>query len=422
MDYNPVIIGLSVIFSALFSGMEIAFVSANKLRIELDRKQGTFSSKILNIFTNNPGQYIATMLVGNNIALVVYGIGMALILEPFFLKLFTSELALLLSQTLISTVIILVTAEFLPKSLFRMHPNAFLNFFALPMLLFYIIFYPISKIATWLSLGLIKHVLRQNIKLGEEKRIFGKIDLDHFLGESQAIDGEDSNNEHDIKMFQNALDFSEIKIRVCMIPRTDIEAIYVHNSVAELKEKFISTNYSRLPVYDGNIDNIIGYVNSKDLFRNPQSIKSKLLKVDFVPETMLAHKLLASFIKDQKSLAIVVDEFGGTAGLVTIEDIIEEIFGEIDDEHDLIEFVEKRINESEYIFSGRLEVSYLNDKYRLNIPESEEYDTLAGFIISEHQSIPKPQEIIELRHFKIKVVKMDRTRIDLLQLSILKKD
>jgi putative hemolysin len=422
MNYSPVIIGLSVLFSALFSGMEIAFVSANKLRIELDRKQDTFTSRIVRIFTNNPSQYIATMLVGNNISLVVYGIGMAIMLESFLMVYITSEMGLLITQTIISTAIILVTAEFLPKSLFRMHPNGFLNFFALPTLLFYVLFYPISKVATWISLGLIKHVLRQNIKMGEEIRIFGKIDLDHFVGEAHSTDGEENENEHDIRMFQNALEFSEIKIRVCMIPRTDIEAIDVRSSIEELKEKFINTNYSRLPVYDGSVDNIIGYVNSKDLFKNPQSIKSKLLKIDFVPETMLAHKLLASFIKDQKSMAIVVDEFGGTAGLVTIEDLIEEIFGEIDDEHDLSEFVEKRITDTEFIFSGRLEVSYLNDKYRINIPESDEYDTLAGFVISQHQSIPKPQEIIDINQFRIKVVKMDRTRVDLLQFSILKKD
>lgn len=422
MDYNPVIIGLSVLFSALFSGMEIAFVSANKLRIELDRKQGTFASKIVHIFTKNPGQYIATMLVGNNIALVVYGIGMAKILEPVISIYFNNELTLLLLQTLISTAIILVTAEFLPKSFFRMHPNALLNFFSLPMLFFYIFFYPISKFATWISLGFIRHVLRKEVKMGEERRIFGKIDLDHFVGEAQSSEGEDSKHEHDIKMFQNALDFSEIKVRVCMIPRTDIESIDVNSSIAELKEKFISTSYSRIPVFDGNIDNVIGYVNSKDLFKKPQSIKSKLLKVDFVPETMLANKLLTSFIKDQKSMAIVVDEFGGTAGLVTIEDIIEEIFGEIDDEHDFVEFVDKQLSPNEFLFSGRLEVGYLNEKYRLNIPESDEYDTLAGFIISQHQSIPKPQEVITLDNFRIKVAKMDRTRIDLLHLTTLTKE
>ncbi len=422
MDYNPVIIGLSVLFSALFSGMEIAFVSSNKLRIELDRKQGTFISRIVHVFTQNPGQYIATMLVGNNIALVVYGIGMAKILEPTLNLFISNELSILLLQTLVSTIIILVTAEFLPKSIFRLHPNAFLNFFSLPMLIFYVLFYPISKVATGISLFFIKYVLRKRVKLGEEKRIFGKIDLDHFVGEAQASEGDDTNHDHDIRMFQNALDFSEIKVRVCMIPRTDIEAIDVNSTIPDLKEKFISTSYSRIPVYEGSIDNVIGYVNSKDLFKKPQSIKSKLLKVDFVPETMLANKLLASFIKEQKSMAIVVDEFGGTAGLVTIEDIIEEIFGEIDDEHDSDEFVEKQLTEHEFIFSGRLEVGYLNEKYKLNIPESEEYDTLAGFVISKHQSIPKPQEVIILDNFTIKVAKMDRTRIDLLHLTNFSKD
>ncbi len=422
MDYNPAIIGLSVLFSALFSGMEIAFVTANKLRIELDRKQETFASRIVQIFTHNPSQYIATMLVGNNIALVVYGIGMAKLLEPLLLRVIDNEMGLLLVQTLLSTALILVTAEFLPKSLFRMHPNGFLNFFALPMLFFYIVFYPISKFSTWISVSIIKGLLRQNIKFGEEKRIFGKIDLDHLVGEAQASERDDLKHEHDIRMFQNALDFSEVKLRDCMIPRTDIEAIEVYSTIAELTEKFIETSYSRIPVYQGNIDNIIGYVNSKDLFKKPQSIKSKLLKLDFVPETMLAHKLLTSFIKEQKSIAIVVDEFGGTAGLVTIEDIIEEIFGEIDDEHDSSEFIEKQLSDTEYILSGRLEVSYLNEKYRLNIPESEEYDTLAGFVISNYQSIPKPQQEIKIENFSIKVTKMDRTRIDLMQLTIPGKD
>ena len=419
MDYNPVIIGLSVLFSALFSGMEIAFVSANKLRIEIDRKQGTFSSRIVSIFTRNPGQYIATMLVGNNIALVVYGIEMAKVLGVFLGPHIPSEMGLLLLQTIISTAIILVTAEFLPKSLFRVHPNGFLNFFSLPILFFYIVLYPISKVSTWLSVGIIKYVLRQEISTRNKRQIFGKIDLDNFVGEVQASEGEGAKHEHDIRMFQNALDFSEIKVRMCMIPRTDIEAIDISSSIDELKEKFISTNYSRIPVYDGSIDNITGYVNSKDLFKKPQSIKSKLLKIDFVPETMLAHKLLTSFIKEQHSIAVVVDEFGGTAGLVTIEDIIEEIIGEIDDEHDQVDFVEKQLSEHEFILSGRLEVSYLNEKYKFNIPESEEYDTLAGFIINKFQSIPKPQEVIDIDNFKVKVAKMDRTRIDLLHLTIL---
>jgi CBS domain containing-hemolysin-like protein len=290
------------------------------------------------------------------------------------------------------------------------------------MLFFYQVLYPISKVSTWLSVGIIKYVLRQEILTGQRRQIFGKIDLDNFVGEAHVNEGEDTKQEHDIKMFQNALDFSDIKVRMCMIPRTDIEAIQINSSIEELKEKFINTNYSRIPVYDGSIDNITGYVNSKDLFKKPQSIKSKLIKIDFVPETMLAHQLLTSFIKEQHSMAIVVDEFGGTAGLVTIEDIIEEIIGEIDDEHDQFDFIEKQLSDNEYLFSGRLEVGYLNEKYRLSIPESEEYDTLAGFIINKYQSIPKPQEVIDIDNFRIKVAKMDRNRIDLLHLTILPKE
>ncbi len=413
------IIGVSILFSALFSGMEIAFVSANKLRIELNRKKGTFSSKIIQIFTKNPGQYIATMLVGNNIALVVYGIEIAKLLEPKLSPYITGEFGLLLTQTLVSTIIILVTAEFLPKSLFRLRPNGFLIFFSLPMLFFYVVFYPVSKVATWVSMGIIRRILRLSVSYGEEKYIFGKIDLDHFVGEVHASDNDEVKNDKDIQFFQNALDFSEIKVRDCMIPRTDIEAIDVNDSIPELLEMFIETNYSRLPVYQENVDNIIGYVNSKDLFKKPQSIKSKLIKIDFVPETMRANKLLTRFIKEHKSIAIVVDEFGGTAGLVTIEDIIEEIIGEIDDEHDLSDLVEKQLSENEYILSGRLEVDYLNDKYKLGIPESDEYDTLAGYVLSVHQSIPNLHEVITLSNFRIKIAKMDGTRIDLIHFSLL---
>ncbi len=423
MDVSPaLVIVVSILFSALFSGMEIAFVSANKLKIELERKQGTFASHIISIFSRNPGQYIATMLVGNNIALVVYGIAMASILEPFLSIYITSNAGLLLTQTLASTTIILVTAEFLPKSLFRLQPNLFLNIFSLPMLFFYVVFYPISKTATWLSVGIIKNILRTEVNKFEEKRLFGKIDLDHLVEEAQGYNGDDLKMEQDIKIFRNALDFSEIKVRECMIPRTDIDAIDVNSSIEELRDKFISTNFSRLPVLEGSIDNIIGYVNCKDLFKKPQSIKSKLLKLEFVPETMRANKLLASFIKDQKSIAIVVDEFGGTAGLVTIEDIIEEIFGEIDDEHDLEEFVEKQLNENEFLFSGRLEVSHLNERYKLNIPETEDYDTLAGYVLHLHQSIPKPQEVITLADFRVKIAKMERNRIDLIYLCKLNKE
>jgi CBS domain containing-hemolysin-like protein len=417
MEYSYTVIGISIVFSALFSGMEIAFISANKLRIELDRKQGTLASGVVNIFVSNPGQYIATMLVGNNIALVVYGIQMANLLEPTLSGYFSNELSLLLVQTVISTTIILITAEFLPKSIFRLHPNGFLNFFAIPMMLFYLGFYPISKVASWVSVKLIRLFIHKDLDLKRGKQIFGRVDLDHLLEEATAPASETESQRQEIRIFQNALEFNEIKVRECMIPRTDIEAVDVENSIAELRQRFIETSYSRLLVYQGNIDNIIGYVKSKDLFRNPQSIKSKLMRVDFVPQTMLAHKLLTMFIKDHKSMAIVVDEFGGTAGLVTIEDIIEEIFGEIDDEHDSDQFIEKHLGGNEYIFSGRLEVDYLNDKYDLGIPTSDEYDTLAGFILTHHQSIPIPNTLILIDGFRVKIAKMVGTRIDMIHLS-----
>ncbi len=416
MEYSPIVIGLSILFSALFSGMEIAFVSANKLRIELDRKQGALASNVIHLFITKPGQYIATMLVGNNIALVVYGIQMALLLEPPLALYFESELGVLLSQTIISTLIILITAEFLPKSIFRLHPNGFLNFFAIPMFFFYVLFYPISKAMAWVSLRIIRLAIGKGFSVNREAYIFGRIDLDHLVEEASSPESK-MEEQQEFRIFQNALEFSEVKVRECMIPRTDIEAIDVDSTIADLREKFIESSYSRLPVYSVNIDNVIGYVSSKDLFRKPQSIKSKLLRIEFVPETMLAHKLLAHFIKEHKSIAIVVDEFGGTAGLVTIEDIIEEIFGEINDEHDSTQFVEKELGKNEYLLSGRLDVDYLNQKYNLEIPVSDEYDTLAGFVLTMHQSIPTPNMVIVLDSFKIKVVKMVGTRIDLLNLS-----
>lgn len=419
MSYNHVVIVLTILFSALFSGMEIAFITANKLRIELDRKQGTFASRIVSIYTDNPGQYLSTMLVGNSIALVVYGIEIAKLLSSILHPYISGDTSLLIVQTIISTLIIIVTAEFLPKSLFRLNPNGFLNFFALPMLFFYVILYPISKFATWFSVWIIRLVLKQDISPQQKQQLFEKVDLDNLVEQAKPSEGDDDGSEHDIRMFQNALDFSEIKVRMCMIPRTDIKAISIHGSIQELKEKFTSSNFSRLPVYDGTIDNIIGYINSKDLFKRPQSIKSKLINIDYVPETMLAHQLLTAFIKQRRSIAVVVDEFGGTAGLITLEDIFEEIIGEIDDEHDEVDFVEKRLSENEYLLSGRLEVEYLNEKYKFNIPEMEDYDTLAGFIIHHFQSIPKPQEVIAIDNFRIKIAKMDRSRVDLLHFTVL---
>ncbi|KAB2870327.1 MAG: HlyC/CorC family transporter [Bacteroidales bacterium] len=417
MGASLIIIFVSLLFSAFFSGMEIAFNSANKLRLELDRKQGHISSGLVSIFTGNPSQYIATILVGNNIALVVYGIEMAKLLTPLFENYFTSPSTILLLQTIISTIIILITAEFLPKSIFRLHPNTLLNFFAFPVFVFYLLFYPISRFSTSLSYGIIRVILRTKISTDKSKPIFGKVDLDHLIDQANPSNFEDSKHEQELKIFQNALDFSEVRVRDCMIPRTDIEAIDIDSSIEELKKKFIDTKYSRIPIYRDSVDNIVGYINSKELFKNPQNIKSRLINIDFIPETMRANKLLAMFIKEHKSIAVVVDEFGGTAGLVTIEDIIEEIIGEIDDEHDRNEFVEKQINENEFILSGRLEIKHLNETYELNIPESDEYETIAGFILYQYQNIPKPNETIILNDFTIRIIKMNETRIELIQLT-----
>ena len=420
MGNTIIIILISLFFSFFFAGMEIAYLSANKLKLELDKKKGGFTSHVIAVLAGNKEQYIATMLVGNNIALVIYGIEIAVLLTPALGKLIQIPSLLLLVQTLISTIIVLVTAEFLPKSIFRLHPNAFLRFFALPVYILYIIFYPISKFTSWLSYWIIRLVFRIKVKHDGSKPIFNKVDLDFLVDQASSADDGEGDHTQELKIFQNALDFSEVRLRDCMIPRTDIEAIDVNATVDELRAKFAETNYSRLPVYSNSIDNIVGYVNSKVLFINPQSIKSKLINIDFVPETMPANKMLTRFIKEHKSIAIVVDEFGGTAGLVTIEDIMEEIFGEIDDEHDRNEFVEKKLSDNEYIFSGRLEVKHLNENYQLDIPESDDYETLAGFILFKHQNIPKLNETIEFEGFIIKILRVNETRIELVRLTRIK--
>jgi len=409
---------LSIGFSAFFSGMEIAFVSANKLRIELDKKQGIFASRIVRIFINNKSQYISTMLVGNNIALVIYGILMAAILEPVIQNYTDSEMITLLSQTVISTLIILVTAEFLPKTLFRINPNKILNFFSVPVLLIYYILYPVSKLTIWISSFLLKLVLRVNINEKQEQTVFGKLDLDHMIDASQPEIETKDDIEHDIKLFQNALDFSKIKLRACVVPRTELVALEIDSSIDKLKQKFIETGLSKILVYKETIDNIIGYVQSPDLFHNPKDITSMIKSLIIVPETMPANKLLNTFMRKQKSIALIVDEFGGTAGIVTIEDIMEEIFGEIEDEHDSVELQETKINENEYIFSGRLEIDYINEKYDIEIPESEEYETIAGFILFHHEQIPGENDKIKIKRFEFEILKVDKPRIELVKLVV----
>ena len=419
MNYLVIII-ITLLFSAFFAGMEIAFLASNKLRLELNKKQGLFSARFISVFLANPSQYIATMQVGNNIALVIYSLAMASILEPL-IRLFTdAELTILIVQTLVSTFIILIAAEFLPKTLVRINPNMILNFMALPMIIIYFLLYPVTYFITWISNLILKSLSKSSDGNRFHNVVFNKIDLDHLINESQQEKGEQYlDDETEIKLFQNALDFSNVKLRDCMVPRTEIAALEVNSTVDELKNKFIETGFSKILIYEDTNDNIIGYATSKDLFKNPPTIKSKLIPLSYVPETMAANKLLQKFIQERKGVAVVVDEFGGISGMLTIEDIMEEIFGEIEDEHDTDEFIEKKIGVDSYLFSGRLEIEYLNEQYQLSISESEEYDTLAGFIMFHYENVPKFNEIVTIGHFEFKILKVSRTRIELVQMKIL---
>jgi CBS domain containing-hemolysin-like protein len=413
------VILLAILFSAFFSGMEIAFVASNKLRIELDKKQGVAGSEIIRIFTQNPGQYIATMLIGNNIAIVIYGLFFSRLLSPVFTPLLKSDLLVLIVNTIISTGIILAVAEFLPKTVFKIAPNTFLKNLSIPTLFFYGMFYPISKITVAASNLFIRIFFRNTP--GEkptENVVFSKIDLDHLVNMSTHGKEESEPYHHNIRIFQNALDFSNVKLRECMVPRTEIEAIECSVPITELKEKFIETQHSRILVYQDSIDNIIGYFELKDIYKNLADIKSGIRKLAIVPETMAANKLLKVFVEEKKNVALVVDEFGGTSGMVTIEDVLEEIFGDIEDEHDTNELIEKAISNKEYIFSGRLEIDYLNEKYNLGLPEEDDYETLAGMIMYFHGSIPGNNDVIRIKNIVFKVLKVTATRLELVNMKI----
>ncbi len=420
MEILFITILVTIIFSAFFSGMEIAFVSANKLRLELDKKHDSLNSRILTVFTKNPGQYIATMLVGNNIALVIYSVAFAKVLEPTLYTFTSSDGAVLIMQTIVSTLIILLTAEFLPKTLFRITPNIFLRIFAIPLIVFYYIFYPLTRITIGFSKLLLNVIFRANIDKEEEKIVFSRIDLDHFVNTQDNFSTlEEHNVENEVKLFRNALDFSKVKLREIMIPRTEMIVMDIHSEMKDLRQKFIETGYSRILFYEDNIDNILGYIHHSTIFTNPDSIRPNLKKVAIVPETMPASKLLSNFIQQHRSIAIVVDEFGGTSGMVTSEDILEEIFGEIEDEHDTIDLVDRKIGEDEYIFSARIELDSLNDRYNLGFPVDENFETLAGFILFNHESIPKINTVINIDQYRIKILKASNTRIELVNLKIL---
>ncbi|OJV37339.1 MAG: hemolysin [Bacteroidales bacterium 36-12] len=407
---------IALLLSAFFSGMEIAFVSSNKLRFELEKKQRSITSSILNIFYQQPQQFISSILVGNNIVLVVYGLMMANLLTPLFS--FTSnQLIITFLQTVIATIIVLITGEFIPKSIFRINPNLWLNIFSGLIFIFYIILYPIAFFTTWLS-KLILRLFNANMNKKDDEDIFTRVDLSYLIQESINPKVQKEEIDTEVKIFQNALDFSKIKLRDCLVPRTEIVALENDTTTDNLKLTFIETGYSKIPIYKNNIDNIIGYIHASEMFEHPDKWRDYIKQIPVVPENMSAHKLMKLFMQQKKSMAVVVDEHGGTDGIITLEDIIEEIFGEIEDEHDNRTFIAKKLSEKEFLLSGRIEIQQVNKKFELNIPESDEYDTIAGFILFHHQHFPKLNEIIQIGNFTIKCIKVTNNRIELIRLIL----
>ncbi len=384
---------ITMAFSAFFSGMEIAFVSVDKLRFEMDRKGGV-SSRILSLFFRNPNDFISTMLVGNNIALVIYGILMAQIIGDNLLAgWITNHFVMVLVQTVISTLIILVTGEFLPKTLFKINPNLALNVCAVPLFICYVVLYPISKFSSGVSY-LFLRLFGMKVNKEASAKAFGKVDLDYFV--QSSIDNAESEETLDteVKIFQNALDFSAVKIRDCIVPRTEVVAVALDTSLEELKGRFVESGISKIIVYDGNIDNVVGYIHSSEMFRSPKDWRDHVKEVPIVPETMAAHKLMKLFMQQKKTIAVVVDEFGGTSGIVSLEDLVEEIFGDIEDEHDNTSYICKQIGEHEYVLSARLEIEKVNETFNLELPESDDYLTVGGLILNQYQSFPKLHELV----------------------------
>lgn len=411
MDYLLVIIAL--FFSAFFSGMEIAFISSDKLRIEVERQKGGLASKIIASYVQKSNKYIATMLLGNNAALVIYGLIMAKILEPPIHKFIQSDFWVLIIQTIVSTLFILFAAEFIPKTLFRINPNKSLRLFALPVHLIYILFFPLTMITIFLSDFFLKNIFKADVSDTARSNVFGKVDLNNFIDKfNQNYD----EIEEEIKIIQNTLDFGNIRLKECSVPRNEIVAIDIHSSISELSLLISNSGYSKIPVYEGSIDNILGYAHVHGLYKEPKTIKDVMVNIPIVPETLTAQKLFNILIKSKRSLALVVDEYGGTSGIVTIEDILEEIFGEIEDEHDIQEFESEKINEHTYIFSGRMEIDRINEEFDLNIPESEEYETIAGLILQKLERFPEKGEEIIFDKFIIIILEAEQAKIDRVKL------
>ncbi|MCI5560626.1 MAG: hemolysin family protein [Phocaeicola sp.] len=413
-----VLILLSIVFSAYFSGMEIAFVSSNKLRFELE-KGDSLSGRILTVFYNNPSNFISTMLVGNNIVLVLYGIWMAkLIGERLIPGLQTNEALLVAIETIISTLIILFSGEFLPKTLFKINPNFILKFFCLPTFLFYILLYPVSKFATWLSTFLLR-LVGVNIEKNAGNKTFTKVDLDHFIQSSIGTNVDTEAIDAEVKIFQNVLDFSNIKVRDCMVPRTEVVAVDTETSLEELKATFIKYGYSKIIVYKEDIDHVIGYIHSSEMFKQITDWTTHLRSIPIVPETMTAQNLMRIFAQQKRTIAAVVDEFGGTSGVVALEDLLEELLGEIEDEHDTPSLIATQTGENEYVLSGRVEIEEANEKFGLELPEDPLYQTIGGLILSENQSFPRPKDIITIGKYQFQMLKVTAQKIELVKLRVI---
>lgn len=419
MDIGIII--LCLILSAFFSGMEIAFVSSNKIYLEIEKKQDDFISKILTKLTQKPSKFIATMLVGNNISMVVYGFFMGDLLMLWFtrLGLNLTPFSNLLLQTILSTLIVLMTSEFLPKVFFQIYANSFIKIFALPAYFFYKLFYYISSFLIWIS----DYVLRKFFKTeGDQINLsFSKVELGNYISEQMNAVQDHETVDSEIQIFQNALEFSAVKARDIMTPRTELVAVDLYSSVVDLRELFISTGYSKILVYINTLDDIVGYVHSFELFKKPRSIKSIMIPVEFVPETILIKDAMNLLTKKRKSVAVILDEYGGTSGIVTMEDIVEELFGEIEDEHDSDEeqLIETKIDEATYIFSTRLDVEYLNEEYKLNIPESDSYGTLGGFIVDFSKEIPQKGQQITIENFQFIIEEATNKKIVLVKMTLL---
>ncbi|MGB3607149.1 MAG: hemolysin family protein [Psychroserpens sp.] len=429
MDFSIVIIILMLLLSAFFSGMEIAYVSSNKIHIEIEKKQDDFLARILTKLTEKPSKFIATMLIGNNIALVVYGFVMGDVLVAWFQSMLPSQYQLvnyvlydlsLLTQTIISTIVILITAEFLPKVFFQIYANSFLKIFAFPAYIFFLLFWFLSSFIIWVSDKILKRFFKTE---GDDIQLaMTKIELGNYISEQMESVEEHDEVDSEIQIFQNALEFAEVKAREVMVPRTEISAVEVNNSIQNISAMFIESGLSKILVYKDNIDDILGYVHSFDLFKKPKTIKSIVKPVVYVPATMLVKDVLNILTKKRKSMAVVIDEYGGTAGIMTIEDIVEELVGEIEDEHDSFELIEEKISDVRFKFSARLEVDYINETYKLDLPEHEAYETIAGLIVNETEGIPQEKDEVIIGKIKFTILEVSSNKIDIVSIDVIDED